>query len=56
MGAMGELLCAIEEHREPENAAAENLRSLELAFAAAVSADTGRPQIPGAARRIEPRG
>ncbi len=56
MGAMGELLCAIEEHREPENAAAENIRSLELAFAATASADTGQPQIPGAARRIKPRG
>jgi predicted dehydrogenase len=55
-GAMGELLCAVEERREPENAAAENLRSLELAFAATASADTGAPQIPGAVRRINPRG
>jgi hypothetical protein len=53
MGAMGELLCAIEERREPENAAAGNLDSLALAFAAMVSADTGQPQIPGAVRRIK---
>lgn len=51
-GAMGELLCSIEERREPENAATENLHSLELAFAAAGSADDGQPKIPGAVRRI----
>lgn len=41
-GAMGELLCAIEEGREPENGAADNLRSLALCFAAMRSADEGR--------------
>lgn len=39
-GTMGELLCAIEENREPENSAANNLRSLELTFAAIKSAHT----------------
>ncbi len=33
-GAMAELLCAIEEQREPSNNAHDNLRSLELCFAA----------------------
>ena len=46
-GAMGELLCAIEENREPENSARENLRSLELCFAAMASADSGQPVKPG---------
>ena len=44
---MGELLCAIEEDREPENSARENLRSLELCFAALASADSGQPVKPG---------
>ena len=51
-GAMGELLCSIEEGREPENSAFGNLRSLELAFAAARSAGDGRPRVPGTVRRI----
>ncbi len=41
-GAMGELLLAIEEDREPENSAATNLRSLALCFAAMNSADNGQ--------------
>ena len=40
-GTMGELLCAIEDDRQPWNNARENLRSLELCFAAMKSADTG---------------
>lgn len=47
-GAMGELLCAIEENRPPIHSARENLASLALCFAALASADTGAPQIPGA--------
>lgn len=46
-GAMGELLCAIEENREPENSAANNLHSLALCFAALESSRTGRLEIPG---------
>ena len=46
-GAMGELLCAIEEDREPENGAAENLRSLAVCFGAIKSADEGRVVVLG---------
>jgi predicted dehydrogenase len=53
-GAMGELLCAIEENREPENSARNNLRSLELCFAAVASADSGQPVNPGDVLEIVP--
>lgn len=53
-GAMGELLCAIEEGREPENSAASNLRSLALCFAALESTRTGAPVTPGKARAAGP--
>lgn len=46
-GTMGELLCAIEENREPANSARNNLRSLELCFAAVASAERHRPIVPG---------
>jgi hypothetical protein len=49
-GAMGELLCAIEQDREPSNSARVNLRSLAICFAAVKSADTGRAQPPGKIR------
>jgi len=42
-GCMGELLCAIEQHREPENSAADNLKSLAIVLAAMTSADEARP-------------
>jgi len=42
-GTMGELLCSIEDEREPIHGARENLRSLELCFAALKSADSGQP-------------
>lgn len=45
-GAMGELLCAIEQDREPSNAAADNLRTVGLCLAACRAADTGQAQ-PG---------
>ncbi|GAB3525360.1 Gfo/Idh/MocA family protein [Arthrobacter monumenti] len=45
-GAMGELMCAIEEEREPYNSAAHNVASLRLMLAAHESADTGSPMIP----------
>lgn len=41
-GTMGELLCAREEGREPSNSAEDNLRSLQLCFAACQSADEQR--------------
>ena len=42
-GAMGELLCAIEDDREPSNNAASSLKSLAFCQAALQSADEGRP-------------
>lgn len=46
LGSMGELLCAIEEDREPENSARSNLASLQLCFAAVASANSGAAVIP----------
>lgn len=43
-GTMGELLCAIEEDREPFNSARHNSRSLEMCFSAMRSAETHEPQ------------
>jgi predicted dehydrogenase len=51
-GTMGELLCAIEEGREPLNNARENLKSLAFCFAAIASASEGTPKIPGEVRRL----
>ena len=42
-GAMGELLCAIEDDREPSNNGASSLKSLAFCQAALRSADEGRP-------------
>ena len=53
-GAMGELLCAIEEKREPENSAANNLRSIALCFAALESSRSGRVEVPGNIFRAGP--
>lgn len=49
-GAMGELLCAIEDNREPINGAAENLKSLAITFAAIKSAKEGTEIDVGEAR------
>jgi predicted dehydrogenase len=51
-GTMGELLCAIEEKREPFNSARRNLDSLALCFAAIQSANTGQPIRPGSVRKL----
>ncbi len=51
-GAMGELLCAIEEDREPSHSGRNNLGSLELCFAALQSAETGTPVKPGDVRAL----
>lgn len=51
-GAMSELLCAIEDQREPTHFARGNLDSLALCFAAIASADSGQPVKPGDARRM----
>ncbi len=50
-GAMGELLVAIEEGREPLHGARGNLDTLALCFAALHSADAGAPVVPGTIRR-----
>jgi predicted dehydrogenase len=50
-GTMGELLSAIEENREPLHSAAENLKSLELCFAALASADSGQRVQVGSVRQ-----
>lgn len=52
---MGELLCAMEEDREPSHSAENNLASLELAFAAIASAESGRPVKPGTVRKLSGR-
>jgi predicted dehydrogenase len=51
-GTMAELLCAIEEQRQPTNDARSNLRSLELSFAAVASAMRHEPIVPGTIRRL----
>jgi predicted dehydrogenase len=51
-GTMAELLCAIEDEREPSNSARDNLKSLALCFAAVRSANTGLPQVPGLVREL----
>ncbi len=51
-GTMGELLRAIEEDREPENGARNNLRGLALCFAAVASAERHEPVVPGTVSRM----
>jgi len=51
-GAMGELLCAVEEDREPANSGRDNLRTLEWCFAAVASAEDGEPKVPGDVREL----
>ncbi|MEM1287112.1 MAG: Gfo/Idh/MocA family oxidoreductase [Pseudomonadota bacterium] len=51
-GTMGELMCAIESHREPLNGATANLRSLALTFAAVESRKTGKEVSVGSVRRL----
>jgi len=49
---MAELLCAIEEGREPINNARGNMRGLSLCFAAVASATEGGVKAPGAIRLL----
>jgi predicted dehydrogenase len=51
-GTMGELLCAIEQGRQSTLAAEENLKSLQLCFAALASADSGQPVVPGSVMKL----
>ncbi len=50
-GAMGDLLCAIDDDRPPDNNARDNLLSLANCFAAIAASVTGAPQTPGQVRR-----
>ena len=51
-GTMGELLCAIEEKRQPSHSARNNLKSLELCFAAVASSLKHKPVVPGTVRKL----
>ncbi|SIN86894.1 Gfo/Idh/MocA family protein [Vannielia litorea] len=51
-GAMGELLCAIEQGRPPANSAARNRATLALTFAACASAREGRTVEIGSIRAL----
>lgn len=51
-GTMGELLCAIEEGREPSNGGRANLSSLALCFAAVAAAREGVAKVPGQVRKL----
>ena len=51
-GAMIELANSINENREPTHSARENLKSLELCFAAVAAAELGRPIKPGEVQRL----
>jgi predicted dehydrogenase len=51
-GTMGELLRSVEEKRQPLNNARDNLKSLELCFAAIASAASHEPVVPGTVRKL----
>lgn len=51
-GTMGELLLSIEQGRQPEINAADNLRGLALCFAAIRSAASGQAEVPGSVRTL----
>jgi len=51
-GAMAELCSAIAQKRTPTHNARDNLRSLELCFAAVASAEQHTPVVPGTVRRL----
>ena len=51
---MGELICAIEENRETLHSAENNLKSLELCYAALASADSGEVVKVGSVRKAVP--
>jgi predicted dehydrogenase len=51
-GTMGELLCAIEEDRQPSHSAGNNLESLAVCFAAVASAQRHAPVAPGTVRAM----
>lgn len=51
-GTMAELICAIEQDREPLNSARANLDSLALTLAAVASSRDGLVKVPGTVRRL----
>jgi predicted dehydrogenase len=51
-GTMAELLSAVEADREPSNSGRNNLRTLELCYAAVASAEDHEPKIPGEVRTM----
>jgi predicted dehydrogenase len=53
-GTMSELICAIEEDRPPSHSGRNNLKTLELCFAAVASAESGQPMEVGSIARLEP--
>ena len=55
-GAMLELICAIEDNREPGHSARGNLQSLALCFAALASADRGEAVVPGSVAKVPGEG
>lgn len=52
LGTMSELLCAIEQNRQPSNSAQSAVSGLELCFAAVQSAETGNVISPGSIRKL----
>jgi predicted dehydrogenase len=51
-GTMAELICAIEQDRQPFNNARNNLRSLALTLAAVASTRDGLVHVPGTVRQL----
>ena len=52
LGTMTELLCAIEQQRQPSNSAENILTGLELCFASVESAESGNSITPGDIRKL----
>jgi predicted dehydrogenase len=55
-GAMGELLCAVAEDREPSHSAAHNVATLRLVLAARDSVEAGGAVVPTPGLRLDPVG
>ena len=52
-GTMSELICAIEEDRQPTNSGRDNLETLAMVMAAMQSAESGQPVRVGSVTRVE---
>ncbi len=53
-GTMSELVCAIEDNRQPSNSGRDNLKTLAMVIAAMESAETGQPVDVGTVNRVKP--